>query len=46
MNLHNLLLIVELLTMMLVHFELGQEWAGFYILAIVSFWSMLQLIQL
>ena len=35
MNHHNMLLIVELLTIMVVHFVLGQEWLGFYILAIM-----------
>ena len=35
MNHHNMLLIAELLTIMVVHFVLGQEWLGFYILEIM-----------
>ena len=35
MNHHNMLLIAELLTIMRVHFVLGQEWLGFYILVIM-----------
>ena len=46
MNHHNMLLIVELLIIMLDLFVLGLVWLGFYILVIVYFWSMLQLIQL